>query len=323
MWIGSATLLAMAAVGVATLPRFTAKKAEPAAPVAQARQPPPEISLTGKIRAQNVIFVSPPQEGLVGAVFADVGQEVFEGQLLARIANEGLETSRQMAEGTVEKAQARVNSLESELVSARLEASRAHADLSRARTEYERIDKIHRRQQMLYGEGATPRLTYEKSSREFELAQSEFHSLEQVAAQSEARVAGLNRSIDAEKRSLGEKTAELETATAQSEATEVVSPVDGLVVGRSGEVGQAVGPDRSDLFRIATQLSQLEVVLDADPGALSRIKPGQPALVAVPEQGGMAGAVKAIVGDQVVVGFTSPNPAVKPGMTAQVRIKTP
>jgi hypothetical protein len=50
---------------------------------------------------------------------------------------------------------------------------------------------------------------------------------------------------------------------------------------------------------------------------------GQAALVSLPEQGsdGMLGAVKAIQGAQVIVGFTSPSPAVKPGMLAQVRIK--
>jgi len=35
----------------------------------------------------------------------------------------------------------------------------------------------------------------------------------------------------------------------------------------------------------------------------------------------MLGAVKAIQGAQVIVAFTSPSPAVKPGMLAQVRIK--
>jgi hypothetical protein len=36
----------------------------------------------------------------------------------------------------------------------------------------------------------------------------------------------------------------------------------------------------------------------------------------------MPGTIKSIQGDQLLVEFTSPNPAVKPGMTAQVRIKT-
>jgi len=45
--------------------------------------------------------------------------------------------------------------------------------------------------------------------------------------------------------------------------------------------------------------------------------------VSLPDQGagGMIGAVKSIEGAQVIVAFSNPNPAVKPGMTAQVRIK--
>jgi multidrug resistance efflux pump len=131
------------------------------------------------------------------------------------------------------------------------------------------------------------------------------------------------KSLDAEKRALAEKSAELETAKARAGATDLVSPVPGMVVARNGEVGQSVGPDKGDFFQIATQLSQLEVILDPDPPAMRRIRLGQPALVSLPEQGsdGMLGAVKAIQGAQVIVAFSSPNPAVKPGMLAQVRIK--
>jgi len=318
----SITLLALVGIAVAMFSRVSAKKTKPAAAVTQAA-PQAEIQLSGKIRAQSVINVAPPVEGTVGALFADVGQEVFEGQLLARITNEGLETGQQIAQKTLENAQSRVNTLEGEIVSARLEVSRARADADRARSEYDRLDQVFRRQQMLLAEGATPKLTYEKSSREFEVARSESRTLEQVATQSESRLNELVKSLDAEKRALAEKSAEMETAKARAVATEVVSPAPGLVVARNGEVGQAVGPDKGDFFQIATQLSQLEVALDPDPPAMRRIRLGQAALVSLPEQGsdGMLGAVKAIQGAQVIVGFTSPSPGVKPGMLAQVRIK--
>ena len=131
------------------------------------------------------------------------------------------------------------------------------------------------------------------------------------------------RTLDIEKRTLAEKNADLESAKSKAAAAEVLSPVQGLVVGRNGEVGQPVAPDRGDFFQIATQLSQLEVMLDPDPISIARIKAGQPAFVSLPEQGGegMVGAVKSIEGAQVIVTFTNPNPAVKPGMMAQVRIK--
>ena len=320
---GSVTLLALVGIAVTMLSRVSANRTKPAAVVAHAPAPAPEIYLSGKIRAQTIINVAPPMEGTVGSLFADVGQDVFEGQLLARLTNEGLETGQQMAQKTLDNARSRVNTLESEIVSARLEASRARADGDRARTEYDRVEQVFRRQQMLLAEGATPRLTYEKASREFELAQSESRSLEQVATQAESRLNELAKSLDAEKRVLAEKTDDMETAKARAVATEVVSPAQGMVVARNGEVGQSVGPDRGDFFQIATQLSQLEVALDPDPPAMRRIRLGQAALVSLPEQGseGMLGAVKAIQGAQVIVAFTSPSPAVKPGMLAQVRIK--
>ena len=97
-----------------------------------------------------------------------------------------------------------------------------------------------------------------------------------------------------------------------------------MVLARNGDVGLPVSQDKGDFFQIGARLSELEVVLDPDPPTLARIKPGQPALVVLPELGGdgMSGVVKALQGNQAVVAFTSSNSAVKPGMTAQVRIKT-
>ena len=163
--LASVTLLALVVAGIKLLPRLAAAKAQPVA-VAPPRVPvqTAEILLTGKIRAQTVINVAPPLEGTVGAFFVDVGQEVFEGQLLARLSNQALETGEETAQRTIDSAQARIDKLESQIVAARLEASRARADATRARSEYDRVDKIYRRQQMLFAEGATPRLTYEKSN---------------------------------------------------------------------------------------------------------------------------------------------------------------
>ncbi len=318
----SLTLVAVIAGGVAMLRSVSASKLKPVPPVTQS-PPSPEVHLSGKIRARNVINVAPPVEGVVGAFFVDVGQDVFEGQLLARISNEGLDTGQQMAQQTLDNAQSRLETIESEIVSGRLEASRARADATRSRAEYERLDKLYRRQQMLLAEGATPRLSYEKANRDFDLAQSEYGDLERVAGAAESRVADLVKSLDTVKRELTSKDAELETAKSRVGAAEVLSPVQGIVIARNGEVGQPVALDKPDFFRIATDLSQMEVVLDPDPRSLGRIQPGQAALVSLPDQAtdGMIGTVKSIDGAQIVVAFSNPNPAVKPGMTAQVRIK--
>ena len=302
----SVVLLALAGFGVTALLR-SGKKTQAATPVAQAPAPVGDISLQGKIRPQQVVSVIAPLEGIIGAFFVEVGQEVFEGQLLARIANEGLEEGHQAARREYEGVQSRVNTLESEIIAARLEASRADADASRARGEYDRLDKIYQRQKMLYAEGATPKVAYEKAGRDFETAQAEFKNLQELSTNAEARVNEIVKLLDAEKKTLQEKTGELDTAKGRTGATDVVSPVQGMVVARNGDVGQSIAPDRGDFFQIATHLSQLEVVLDPDPPTLRRIKPGQPALIVLPDQGGegMPGSVKGIQGSQVIVAFTT------------------
>src|SRR5258708_2108092 len=219
----SLALLALAAIAVAVLPRASAKKIKAAETAPQA-PPSSDIHLAGNISAQHVIGVAPRIECTIGAFFVEPGQEVFEGQLLARLANEGLESGQQAAKRDVEVTKSRVNEIESEIISARLEASRARADASRARGEYDRLDRAYRRQQMLFKEGATPRIAYEKSSREFEQAQIEFGTVEKVAANAEARVADLIKNLDAEKRTLAEKTDALETVTVKVGATELLSP---------------------------------------------------------------------------------------------------
>ena len=77
-----------------------------------------------------------------------------------------------------------------------------------------------------------------------------------------------------------------------------------------------------DLFQIAVDLSELDVILEPEPRVLERIRPGQEAVVQIAELlSGIPGKVREIKESRVFVEFTSPDPAVKPGMTVQVRIK--
>ena len=55
-----------------------------------------EITLQGKIRPQHITSVSAPVNGLVETLLADVGQEVYAGQVLARVGAQGLESAREV-----------------------------------------------------------------------------------------------------------------------------------------------------------------------------------------------------------------------------------
>jgi multidrug efflux pump subunit AcrA (membrane-fusion protein) len=319
---GGSVILVALAMGALTRLRHDSAKA-PEVQKSPAESPPRELSLPGKIQAQHVVPVGAPVAGTIDSFFVDVGQDVYEGQLLARIASQGLESAREEAVRAAQNAQEKVNSIEGRIIAARLEASRARADANRSRDEFERAEKTYLRQQMLNREGATPRLVYEKAEREFGTARTEFNSLDELARQAESRAGDLIRDLDAARRSLEERNADVESATAQSAGAEIRSPVSGILVARYGEPGKLIGPEEAkDLLEIAADLSQLAVTIHAEPPALQRIRPGQDALVVVADLNGVIPAsVKEVRGSDVTLSFVSPSPVIRPGMTAQVRLK--
>jgi len=321
----SVVLLAIAA-GALSRWRGASVRPEPPPPVKASDTPPPtgEVSFGGKIEAQQVTQVGALVGGTVAEFMADVGQEVFEGQVLARISNQGLETARDSAQAALDMAQSRVEKAGSAIIAARLEATRARADALRAHTEFERAQRNYQRQKMLNGEGATPRLVYEKSERDFESAQKEYQSLDDLARIAESRVDELVKEQESAKRILDEKRDDLEEAKSSLASAEVHAPVDGLVIDRKGEVGKELGAqEQAEMFKIAVNLAELQVKVTPDAAVLKRIKPGDAAMVFLADLGGegIGGSVKTIEGNVATVTFTCPNPAVKPGMTAQVKVK--
>jgi len=74
----------------------------------------------------------------------------------------------------------------------------------------------------------------------------------------------------------------LQDSQAAFEAADVHSPVDGLLVGRNGEIGKPAQEFGENMFQIATDTYALEIALEPQPPVLKRLRPGQPALVLIP-----------------------------------------
>jgi multidrug resistance efflux pump len=291
-----------------------------AAAIAVARN---EITLQGKIRPRHVTGVAASVPGFIEAFLVEPGQDVYQGQVLARIGAQGLESAREVAQAALDGAQEQVSRTEAAVTAARLELSRAEADAERARIALERAERASARQQTLFREGATPRLVYQKALQEYEAALKDSELIDATVRtgrehiQSGVNEVGVARNIVADKMRL------LEEAQGNLSAAEVHSPVDGYVVSRKGEVGGSAGEPGDELFQIATDLYAMEVALDPKAEMLKRIVPGQPALVLVLDlqNAAMPGVVREIKDNQVIVEFDSTLPAIKPGMLADVRLK--
>jgi multidrug resistance efflux pump len=315
-------ILAGAAAGALTWLRRSAPQSQ-AAVIPAAAQAPRELSLTGKIQALHVVPVGVTVAGTIDAFLAEPGQEVYEGQVLARIGSHNLEAAREEAARDAKNAQDKASAVESRMIAARLEAARTQMDAKRGREELDRAEKTYRRQEMLNHEGATPRLVYEKSEREFEAARGESTALDALARQADDRLSELRSELEAAKQAAAEQAADVESATAQAASAEIRSPVSGIIVTRKGEAGEALTPaEAGSLFEIAADLSQLAVEIEPDKASIARIRPGADALIFVAElPGPIPASVKEVKGDNVIVAFTNPSAVIRPGMTAQVRLK--
>jgi HlyD family secretion protein len=324
-WLLISVLAVAAGVGAGILSLRTRKAAPPpAAPhTAALLIQRKELTLSGNVQPQHVVSVGAAIEGNIDAFLADVGEEVYEGQVLARIGSAGLETTREQAQADAERAQDLVTRAEAAVTTARLEASRADAMLQRARLEMDRGQKVYDRQVTLHNAGATPRIVFEKAQADLTAAQAAFETMDKAArAGHDSLQEAMNRLADA-KQTAAQKVAQLEQSQTAFQSAEVRAPAAGTIVGRKGEAGKPAEEAGDQMFRIATDLYALEVPLQPKPEDLARIHPGQEAVVVLLDlqSAGLQGTVKDIQNGVVTVEFPGAIPGIKPAMRADVRLK--
>lgn len=282
-----------------------------------------EVSLTGKIQAVQLARIDAVIDGVLEEFAVQVGDEVFEGQLLGRIANAALRENEKESLLETERMLARISGFEAELTAARLEDSRLTADLARARSESVRAERAYRRQEMLRREGATPRLTFEKAEKEHAAATDEQDRAQAMSVAAQERIQRILKEIDLNKKTLAELEAAHGAAKSELAAADLLAPVDGVVVGIKKAAGEEVQKGMAGLIDIATDLGQLELVVDVPQDYSSRLAPGQQALIVMAELpgGGLPATIKTVEKERIVVEFSSPSPLIRPSMTAVARFK--
>ena len=323
IYIIGSVVLAAALIGVLIVRRKPVPGAEQKQSGAASTEPANEITMQGKIRPQHVIGVAANVPGFIETFLVEPGQDVYQGQVLARIGAQGLESTREAAASALERAQEQVTRAEAGVAAARMEGSRSDADAQRARMALDRAEKVFARQRTLHAEGATPRLTYEKAEADYNAAKKESDIMENAARTGREHVQAALSDVASARKLVDAKQRELNEAQADLAAAEVHSPVDGYVVSRAGEVGKPADGLGEDFFRIATDLYAMEIELEPKEQDLKRIIPGMPTLVLVldVQSNAMEGKVKEIKDKKVIVEFGSGNPAIRPGMMADVRFR--
>jgi multidrug resistance efflux pump len=328
-WLAAGVIVLAAAAAAALFLSRSKPQAVSTQPaqVAQVSTPVPapeplEITVSGQVQAAKTVNVPATVDGTIQELMADAGDVVIEGKLLARLKNPKVAAAEETAQSETERARNRINELEAALIAGRLEVSRSTADQTRTKLELEKAEKEYQKQEFMFRQGITARLVFEKSQQEFNALKADSERLAEASKKAVNRVSSLTDELQAAHKDLDQRKAVLDEAHAESGAGDVRSPAEGIIVARCCQVGESVTAASTNLFQIAGDLTALQVNATADSATTAKIHPGQPAAIEIANvPGTITGKVREVKPDNVTIDFASPSPAVRPGMTARVKIK--
>jgi len=253
------------------------------------------VTATGALQPTNQVDVGSELSGNIEEVLADYNDEVKAGQVLVRL--------------DVTKLLAQVAQTEAALAAAKAKVLTAAATIQETASKLGQLRKIRE----LSG-GKTP-------------SQFDIDAAEAAAARARAEKAGAEAGV-------AEVQAKLNMTLTDLSKAEIVSPVNGIVLSRNIEPGQTVAASFSApvLFKLAEDLTKMELHVDVDEADIGQVKEGQKArftvdayperkFSAVIRQVRFASTVtNGVVTYKTVLMVDNGDLALRPGMTATAEI---
>jgi len=203
----------------------------------------------------------------------DEGDWVKKGQLLAKLDDEDLRNRFEVAKATLLSAQARLNKLlagsrPEEIREAQAAVEQAQFDLENKRNHYERMKP-------LFDRGVIPKETLDNAEAAYKVAQASL----QRATESYRLVKEGPRKEDIEdaRAQVEQARASLKLTETQLSYTNLYSPMSGVVLVKSGEVGEVVNPGTSVLTLADIEGVWLKAYIPETD--LSKVKWGQEVII--------------------------------------------
>lgn len=264
------------------------------------------VNSSGTLSPLSVVQVGSEVSGLIRELNADFNTLVKEGDLLARIDDRDVLTLLRQREADLEVAKAN-------LVQERAALIRAETDYEFALRELERTKSLLERRLV--------------SETDLERSLSNARSSEAALENAKARIVSAEASIL-------QRNAQLEQIQLDLERTYIRSPVDGIVIRRLVDLGQAVSANQSipTLFEVAKDLSEMQIQAAIAEADIGRVQEGMPVrfrVDAYPDQrftGVVSQVRKAstiisnVVTYTIIINADNPREILLPGMTANVDI---
>ena len=232
------------------------------------------VSATGLLQPVITVQVGSQVSGRIQALFADFNSVVTKGQTLAVIDPANFEAQRERARAALATATASVMNADANLKSRRAEVTSAKANLEVARVDEKEAVRQLKRARELFQEKLISERDFETAEATHEQSRARVQQAEAQIQQVEASIHSSLAQLDQAHANVQQSQAELRMAEVNLRYTKITSPISGVVVERSVDIGQTVAASFQApvLFLIANDLSKMQVIAqidEADIGAIS------------------------------------------------------
>ncbi len=228
------------------------------------------VVATGKIEPRAIVEVKSKASGIVKNIHVNYGDTVRAGQVLAELDKEELEARVREARANLQAAQAMEESAAAALERNKVEAE--GPDIPFLKSALERAQRMHE-------EKLVAKNVVEEAEKAYQLALNRQSAAIRALAVSRAEITRARAQV-------AQARAVLERAEEDLRNSTIVSPIDGLVLSRNVEVGNAVssilvqGSQAAPLFTLG-DMSDVFVRGKVDQADIGKVYLGQPARIVV------------------------------------------
>ena len=270
-WIGSTVFVVLMVAIVATKATSSSTKIDPTkiATIDQGDLAQSVVA-TGKVQPITKVEVKSKASGIVKKLLVDAGDRVKAGQVLAELDKEEL--------------QAQVRGDEAQLTAAEANLRASEADVERSKVDAEGVDvptlqRADQRAQTMASQGVVSASALDDAQRNYEMAVNKRDLARAQLTINEAKVKQAQAQVTQYKASLARSEEQLNYAT-------IVAPIDGEVLSRDVEVGDAVSSilvlgSSATLVMTLGNMKQVYVDGKVDESDIGKVYLGQPARIKV------------------------------------------
>src|SRR5271169_790112 len=228
------------------------------------------VVATGKIEPITKVEVKSKASGIVKKLYVEYGDKVKKGQILAELDKEEIQARVDQARAQLEGSSASLNGTRADLERAKVDAEGPDVPL---------LKKAYDRAQRMATDGVVSASALDDAEKNYEMSLNK-----QNVAKAEVTV--LKAKIAQSKAQVAQDQANLTQLEEQLSYTDIVSPIDGIVLSRDVEMGDAVSSilvlgSSATLVMTLGDTSEVYVKGKVDESDIGKVYLGQPARIKV------------------------------------------